>query len=248
MKKILLTNDDGVESPALNILRDALSTLGRVVAVAPSRPMSAMSNSITLHRPVRITRLGKDKYSVTGTPADCSRVGVLTVMDDDVDLVVSGINDGANLGDDVNYSGTVAGAREGALLGVPSMAVSLVTGQERNFARAASLALEAAEKLLQEKLPPRKLVNLNVPDLPSGSVKGIKITRLGIRIYERKVRRRQDPLGRDCYWLIGEKLDGHADPETDFEAISQGYASLTPLTLDSTDGKLLKKLKNWDLN
>ncbi|MDA3792501.1 MAG: 5'/3'-nucleotidase SurE [Elusimicrobia bacterium] len=258
MKKILITNDDGKDAPALDILREVFSELGRVVTVAPSRPMSAMGNSLTLHKPVRINNTGKDKYSVTGTPADCVRTGILTVMEDDVDLVVSGINDGANLGDDVNYSGTVAAAREGALLKVPSLAVSLLSGPAmsgpatsgnmRNFSSAAGIALKVAKKLLKEDIPKRKLLNLNVPDLPDGEVKGIKITRLGIRIYERKVRRRQDPLGRDYYWIIGEKLDGHIDPGTDFEAVSGGYASLTPLTLDSTDGKLIKTLKNWDLN
>ncbi len=248
MKKILITNDDSIKAPGIEILRDALSGLGKVITVAPARPMNATGNSLTLHKPVRINKISKDKYSVSGTPADCSRIGILTVMEDDVDLIVSGINDGANLGDDVNYSGTVAGAREGALLKISSLSVSLLSGDKRNFSQAADIAVKVAKKLLEENMPDRKLLNLNVPDLTDGKVKGIKVTNLGIRIYERKVRRRQDPLGRDYYWIMGEKLDGHTTPKTDFEAVSKEYASLTPLTLDATDKKLLKTLENWDLN
>ncbi len=248
MKKILVTNDDGIRSPALNLLADKLSPLGKVTVVAPETPMNAMGNSLSLHKPVRIIKYSPSKFSVTGTPADCSRIGVLNIMKENADLVVSGINDGANLGDDVSYSGTVAGAREAALLGVPAISVSLVTGPERNFASAADIAVKVASRVLKKGMPERKLFNINVPDLPSGEVKGIKVARLGVRIYDRRVREREDPSGRKYYWIIGEVLDGHKDPGTDFKAISLKYASLTPLSLDATDYKFLNELENWNLS
>ncbi len=248
MKNILITNDDGIKAPALDILEAKLSRLGKVTVVAPEFPMNAMGNSLSLHKPVRIHRYSENRYSVTGTPADCSRIGILTILNDRVDLVVSGINDGANLGDDVSYSGTVAGAREAAMLEVPAVAVSLVAGKLRNYKSAADLALKVAEKILTEAPPARKLFNLNVPDVPASQIKGIKTARLGVRIYDRRVRERVDPSGRKYYWIIGEILDGHNDDGTDFEAISKNYASLTPLTLDATDYKLLKDIENWNLD
>lgn len=248
MKKILITNDDGIKAPALEILKDKLSRVGDVTIVAPEVPMNAIGNSITLHKPVRINRIEDGKYSVTGTPADCVRVGVLTILKDNVDIVVSGINVGANLGDDVSYSGTVAGAREAALLGIASVASSLVAGEEENFEQAADITIKVIREILKHGIPKRKLLNLNVPDVETGEVKGVKITRLGIRIYDRKIGERTDPLGKKYYWIVGEKLDGIIEDGTDFEAISQNYASLTPLTMDYTAYTLRDKLNNWDLN
>jgi len=248
MKNILLTNDDGIRAPALEILREKMSHLGKVTIVAPEIAQNAMGNSLTLHKPVRINRLEENKYYVSGTPADCVRMGVLTILDDKVDLVVSGINMGANLGDDVGYSGTVAGAREGSLLGVPSLASSLVLNGKNNFEQAADITVKVAEKLIEKGLPERKVLNLNVPDLEDGRVKGIMVAGLGVRIYDREVRERTDPAGGKYYWIIGEELDGVADAGTDFEAIAKGYASLTPLTMDYTDYSFFEELKNWDLN
>ncbi|MFH1415841.1 MAG: 5'/3'-nucleotidase SurE [Elusimicrobiota bacterium] len=245
MKKILITNDDGISAPALDMLRKSLCCYGEVTVVAPSAPRNASGNSITLHKPVRVIRLDDGKYSVTGTTADCVRIGVLTILNGSVDLVVSGINQGANLGDDVNYSGTVAGAREGALLGIPSFAASLVTGHSMNFRQAAHITAEVAEKILENGLPERKLLNLNIPDIKDGAVKGIMVTRLGIRIYDNRVTKRIDPKGEDYYWIVGETLNCKMEKGTDFEAISKNYASLTPLSLDYTDRKLVEDLKSW---
>jgi len=245
MKKILITNDDGIRSPALEILKEKLSALGEVTVVAPEIPKNAAANSMTLHEPVRVNKIEKGKYSVSGTPTDCVRIGALTILNDNVDVVVSGINEGANLGDDVNYSGTVAGAREAALMGIPSIASSLVAEEKKNFIQAADITAEIVKKILEKGLPGRKLLNLNVPDLETEQVKGIKITRLGVRIYDRKVKEREDPGGRKYYWILGETLDAVIDEGTDFEAISQNYASLTPVSLEYTDYGLTEELKNW---
>jgi 5'-nucleotidase len=244
-KNILITNDDGINAPALDVLKERLSGLGRVIIVVPSTPKNAMGNSLTLHKPVRVNKLDKDRYSVTGTTADCVRIGVLTILNDSVDILISGINDGANLGDDIGYSGTVGGAREGALLGIPSMASSLVVNKIRNFAKAADITLEIVKKMVSKGVPRRRFLNLNVPDIEN--VKGITVTRMGIRKYDRKVYERIDPVGRKYYWLVGEKLDGIMDRGTDFEAISKGYASITPVSVDYTDTAFAEELKNWSL-
>jgi len=246
-KRILITNDDGISAPSLDILRERLSKLGDVFISAPEFPMNAMGNSITLHKPVRVREVSEGKYAVSGTPADSARVGILTILEDKTDLLVSGINLGPNLGDDVNYSGTVAGAREAAMLGIPALAVSLAGYEHLDFERAADITLRVAEEIMEKGLPPRTLLNLNIPDT-SAPINGIKICKLGIRIYERVVRERVDPSGKKYYWIIGEKLDGYADEGTDFEAINGGYASLTPLGLNYTDEKLSGELQNWNLN
>ncbi len=249
MKKILITNDDGVRAPALDLLRDRLSELGKVTIAAPEGPKNAMGNSITLHKPVRVCRISAGKYSVSGSPADCVRVGVLDIMGDSVDLVVSGINIGANLGDDVNYSGTVAGAREAALLEIPSLASSLVEDTHRNYEMAADITFRVAREVLENGFPRRRFLNLNIPDLPEREYpKGVCLCRLGVRIYERKVRERVDPAGRKYYWIIGERLDNVNEKGTDFEAIRRGYAALVPLGLDYTDHELAKELKTWNLS
>lgn len=244
-KRILVTNDDGIGAAGLDVLKEKLSALGEVTLVVPEVPKSAAANSMTLHKPVRINKVEDRKYSVSGTPVDCVRIGVLTILNDEVDLVVSGINEGANLGDDVNYSGTVAGAREATLMGIPSIAVSLVIGENKNFVQAADITVEIVKKILEHGLPERKLLNLNIPDVKTGKVKGIKITRLCIRIYDRKIRERKDPAGRKYYWILGDILDAIIEEGTDFEAISRNYASLTPVSLDYTDYSFTEELKNW---
>lgn len=246
MTNILVTNDDGIAAPALDVLKESLSSIGEVTIVAPNAPKSAAGNSLTLHKPVRVAEIAERKYSVSGTPADCVRVGVLTLMDDRVDLVVSGINDGANLGDDVSYSGTVAAAREASLLGIPSIASSLVNEGNGWFDTAAGITARVAREILRNGIPERTLLNLNIPDMPD--VASVRICRLGIRVYERKVRERVDPAGRKYYWIIGEKIDGVAEEGTDFKAIRDGCASLTPLGLDHTDIEFARELVNWNLN
>ncbi|MFC2048782.1 5'/3'-nucleotidase SurE [Elusimicrobiota bacterium] len=248
MKRILITNDDGIHAPALAVLKKLLAHYGEVIVSAPEVPMNAKSSAITLNEPVRINKVRLGEFSVTGTPVDSARIGVLELMDDKVDLVVSGINMGANLGDDINYSGTVAAAREAASLGVLSIASSLVTGRHQNFRQAADYTIKVVEQILDNGLPERTFLNLNVPDLPDGEVNGIRISRTGIRIYDRRIFRKKDPQGRDYYWLLGEKLDGCMAESTDFESIAKGYASLTALTMDYTEYSVNKELENWDLN
>ncbi len=247
MKNILITNDDGIDAPALDILREKLSVLGNIVIVAPNVPRNATGNAMTLHKPVRVTEVDNSKYAVTGTPTDCVRVGVLTILNDNVDIVISGINKGANLGDDVNYSGTVAAAREAVLLGIPALASSLVIGKEKNYIQAAEITLKVAENILEKNLSKRILLNLNVPDLKTGDVKGVKITNLGIRIYDRKVREREDPIGEKYYWILGGMLNGVKSEGSDMKAIDDGYASLTPVSMDYTAYNSIKELENWVL-
>jgi len=248
MKKILITNDDGISAEPLDILRRKLSYLGDVVIVAPNVQRNASGNAMTLHKPVRIKKLSENKYAVTGTPADCTRIGTLTIMEDKVDMVISGINCGANLGDDINYSGTAAAAREGAMLGIPSLASSLVLEKRENYELAADITVRIAKEMLDKGLPPRTFLNLNVPDLDDTEFKGIKVTSQGIRIYERNIRRREDPIGRGYYWILGSKIGGHRDEGTDMLAVSEGYASLTPITLDYTAAGLKDELLNWSLD
>ncbi len=250
-KKILITNDDGINAPALDILKESISELGNITIVAPSSPQSATGSSLTLHKPVRLSRVSSGKFSVSGTPADCVRVGILKVLEEEVDLVISGINSGANLGDDVGYSGTVAAAREASLLGVPAIASSLVIENGCvgvNYSQAAEITLKVAKLMVKEKMAERKILNLNIPDLPDGEVKGIKACRLGRRVYDRKVRERVDPAGRKYYWIVGSRIDGVKEQGTDFEAIARDYASLTPLKLDYTDSEMKKYIEKWDLN
>jgi 5'-nucleotidase len=248
MKNILLTNDDGINAPALEILKEKLATFGKVTIVAPETPRSAAGSSLTLHKPIRINKIREDKYSVSGTPSDCVRTGTMVIINEKVDVVVSGVNEGANMGDDISYSGTVAAAREAALLGIPAVASSLVLGKNKNYCQAADLTVKIVKKVLETGLPVRKYLNLNVPDLDDGMVKGVKIAHLGVRVYDNEVRERTDPAGKKYYWIIGEVLDGIIEKGTDFEAISQQYASLTPLSLDYTDYPLLEELKNWALD
>ncbi|MGM0441921.1 MAG: 5'/3'-nucleotidase SurE [Elusimicrobiota bacterium] len=250
MTDILIVNDDGINAIALKLIKKKLGSLGNITIVAPETPQNATGNSLTLHKPLRVRQVGENEFTTSGTPADCTRIGVLTVLKDNVDLVISGINDGANLGDDIYYSGTVAGAREAALLGIPAIASSLVTGKDKNknFDTAVNITFKLAKKVLQNSLPKRKLLNLNVPNLPDEEIQGIKITRLGIRIYDRKVREREDPLGRKYYWILGDKLSGYRNKGTDLKAIDNKFATITPLTMDSTDYNLSEEISNWEIN
>ncbi len=250
MNNILIVNDDGIRAKALTLLQKKLAPMGSITTVAPETPKNATGNSLTLHKPVRVRQVDKHRYTTSGTPADCTRIGILTILKDNVDLVISGINDGANLGDDIYYSGTVAGAREAALLGIPAIASSLVTGNNKtkNFDTAAAITFNLAQKVLQHSLPHRKFLNLNVPNEPADKIQGVKTTRLGVRIYDRKVRERKDPAGKTYYWILGDILSGHRDKGTDLRAISEKFAAITPLTMDSTDYKLSEIIKKWKIN
>jgi 5'-nucleotidase len=232
MKKILVTNDDGVRSEGLAALAAALRHLGDVLVVAPAKEASAVGHALTLHHPLRLERMGEGVFAVDGTPTDCVNIAVAIILKDLPDLVVSGINTGWNLGDDVTYSGTVSGALEGALLGVPSLAVSLQRTRDRfDFSAAAAAAALIAERVLQRGIPPRTLLNINVPRVVTG---GFKVTVQAKRNHVTSVAERVDPKRRPYYW-IDEALDEwEPHDRSDYQAVRDGYISVTPLQPDLT--------------
>ena len=245
MKSILVTNDDGIHSEGLLRLAEALDPIGEVTVVAPDREKSAASHALTLHRPVRLRETGDRIYMVDGTPSDCVYLGALQVLARKPDLVASGINRGFNIGDDVTYSGTVAAAIEGTILGIPSFAVSLQSGELLNFGTAGRVARAVACRILADGLPQDTLLNVNVP---SGELRGLRCTRQGKRIYEQIVHSGTDPRGCPYYWIgSGEGAHQQQPADTDYTAVRQGYASVTPLQLDLTHGELLERLRlEWE--
>jgi 5'-nucleotidase len=232
MPRILITNDDGVRSAGVRVLAEALASLGDVVVVAPAREASAIGHALTLHHPLRLEQAGDSVFSLDGTPTDCVNIAVASVLRGLPDLVVSGINKGLNVGDDVTYSGTVSAALEGALLGVRAVAVSLQQGPgEWDFRDAAGVARRVAERVLAHGLPARTFLNVNVP---RGQPKGLRVTLQGRRNHSTTVTERHDPRGRPYYW-IGEGEDEWVPGgDSDFEAVRAGYVSLTPLQSDLT--------------
>ncbi len=238
---ILVTNDDGVASPALGALAEALLPLGEVHVVAPDREQSAVGHGISMHRPLRATAIREHWHSVDGTPADCVLLAIRVLLPRPPDLVASGINNGGNLGDDVTYSGTVGGAYEGMLLGSNAIAFSAVTARPLHTDAAAAAAASIARNVLENGLPPNVMLNVNIPDVPHEQFAGVAITRQGVRRYEDDILRREDPRGRAYYWIGGQGI--HEDsPGTDIEAINQGKISITPLHRDLTDFDALEGL------
>ncbi len=240
---ILVTNDDGVYSPGIQILAKRLRNLDEVVIVAPDRERSAAGHSMTLHRPLLIEEVKQSVYSVNGTPTDCVNIAVKGLLKETPRLVVSGINKGPNLGDDVTYSGTVAGAIEARLLGIPSFAISLVAREDFRFAEAAEVALRAAGMIFEQGMTEGTLLNINVPNLPLPEIRGTQITRLGKRIYHQMTVERVDPRGKKYYWIGGGEPDWEREQGTDFDAVDRGMVSITPLHLDLTDYSVFDKLK-----
>lgn len=238
--RILVTNDDGINGPGLRPLAAAMRRLGHVVVLVPGQERSADSHSLTLHKPIRVHRVSPDIYAINGKPADCARLGILEIMAGRVDLVVSGINHGYNLGDDTVYSGTVAAAREAALLDVPSIAFSQ-DPEELNFSAAARFAGKLARLALKNGLPPGICLNVNFPRRFSGAA----AARLGRRVYSKEVTRRSDPRGKDYYWLAGSNVTSVAAAGTDVVAVAHGKVSITPLHVDTTDYPALDALKRW---
>jgi 5'-nucleotidase len=244
---ILVTNDDGIGSPALLQLRKHLEPFGRVTIVAPDRNQSATSQALTLHRPLRIHALEQDVYSVDGTPADCVLVAFHGRLMDRPDFVVSGINHGPNMGEDVFYSGTVAAAIEGVLQGVPAIAASLVTRQPTDFAEPAASVGRILGQVLKRGVPERMLLNMNYPFRPMSEIAGVELTRLGTRAYQDTLVKKVDPRGRDYYWIGGEDPVWRPDPGTDFHAVHNGRISVTPMRLDLTDGASIREMGGWAL-
>jgi len=240
---ILATNDDGIHAQGLGALAEALGSLGEVYVVAPDREQSAVGHALTLHRPLRVDRLGERRFAVNGTPSDCVNLGVLGLLPEPPALVVSGINHGSNLGDDVTYSGTVSAAMEGTLLGVPSMAVSQAEGDAAGFEVAGRVARLVAARVLVEGLPAKTLLNVN---LPRGEVRGIRMTRLGHRVYREKVVQEVDPRGRPYFWIGAGPPEWQEDEASDIAAVHAGLASVTPLHLDLTHFGALGRMSEWE--
>lgn len=251
--KILVSNDDGVYAPGIRVLAEHMAEIAQIAVVGPDRNRTAASHSLTLHRPLRISRLENGYIAVNGTPTDCVHMAVSGVLDLDIDrpdMVVSGINAGENLGDDVFYSGTVAAAIEGRSLGYPSIAVSLSSPSDEflHYETAAKVTQKLVMLLKTHPLPQDTILSVNVPDVPYDQLKGMEVCRLGRRHFAEKVYKEKDPYGRPIYWIgpAGSEEDGGEG--TDFHAIARGYAAVTPLQLDMTKHALLGNLKDWILN
>ncbi len=247
--RILISNDDGVQAPGIQALAHALRPLGQVRVVAPDRDRSGASSSLTLTQPVRVRQVGEECWAIEGTPTDCVHLAVTGMFDDTADMVVSGINAGANMGDDVLYSGTVAAAIEGRYLGLPAVAVSLCyekyNGEPHHFDTAAWAARCIVERLLVEPLPADTILNVNVPDVPLERIRGFQATRLGRRHKAEPAIPVEDPRGRRLYWIGPAGGEQDAGPGTDFHAVAGGYVSITPVQVDMTRYDAISSLGEW---
>lgn len=250
--KILLSNDDGVYAPGIRALEEELSAIAKIEVVAPDRDRSAASKSLTLSKPIRPRVLDNSFVSVDGTPADCVHYALTAYLKEQPDMVVAGINAGANLGDDVMYSGTVAAATEGRYLGLPSLATSLVSLENDregdNYSAAAKVVKEVISYLLSNPLPSDTILNINIPDLPYEEIQGFEVTRLGQRHKSEPMIEYTDPRGHKVFWVGTSGKEQDAGPGTDFYAISQGMVSITPLEIDLTRYESIDPLKEWAEN
>lgn len=242
---ILLSNDDGYFAPGLAILAEAVAALAQVTVVAPERDRSGASNSLTLDRPLSVRRAQNGFFYVNGTPTDCVHLAVTGLLEKMPDLVISGVNHGANMGDDTIYSGTVAAATEGFLLGIPSIAVSLVADGKDHFQTAARVAAELAARLLSHPLGQPVLINVNVPDVPFEQLRGTEVTRLGKRHKAEPVVKTATPRGETVYWIGAAGAAQDAGEGTDFNAVTRAMVSLTPLQMDLTQVAQLQMLRQW---
>ena len=243
---IMVTNDDGIDSPGILALRDAMNAVGRTIVVAPERDNSAVSHALTMSRPLRIRRRDQDTYTLDGTPTDCVVIGLGKLLETKPDLLVSGINPGPNLGDDISYSGTVSAAIEATMYGIPSVAFSLAGEPPYDYSLAMRIAIMLAEAVLANGLPANTLLNINIP--AGKACTGMEITRQGRRLWENSIQETFDPWGRRHYWIGGgTPLRDHGE-DTDVAAIRNGLVSITPIHLDLTNHTGLQLLRNtWDL-
>ena len=243
----LLTNDDGFQAEGLLRLRKEIAKVCDVMVVAPVADQSAAGHSLTLQRPLRLNEISEGYYSVDGTPTDAVMVAVHGILNNKLpDILISGINRGPNMGDDVTYSGTVSAAFEGAVLGIPSVAVSSVPFDDIDYAAMARFTRKLAKKVLENNLPESTLLNVNIPNPTNGKYPGVRITRLGKRVYRDIIVEKIDPRGRKYYWIAGEP-DWHHFEQSDFSATSEGFISITPLKMDMTDYELMQHLEKWKL-
>ena len=245
--RILITNDDGIHSEGIIALENALREIGDVFVVAPESEMSGASHSLTLSRPLRIRQIDERHWTVDGTPTDCVTFALNRILPPEQrpDLCASGINHGENLGDDATYSGTVAGALESTILGVPGLAFSLVAGRNYDFTESARVAKEMAAKSLKEGLPEGTLLNINIPKT---EIKGIRVTKQGFKNARPIISEHTDPRGKLYYWIGEERSGFHAEGGTDFEAIEEGFVSVTPMRSDLTNHLAIELLQNWNGN
>ncbi|MEE9493554.1 MAG: 5'/3'-nucleotidase SurE [Gammaproteobacteria bacterium] len=243
--RILISNDDGFQAPGIVCLADALSKVAQITVVAPDRDRSGASNSLTLDTPIRATTMENDFIQVGGTPTDCVHLAITGLLEEEPDMVVSGINSSGNMGDDVLYSGTVAAAMEGRFLGFPAIAVSLVTEKARYYETAAQITVDLLTRLQSHPLPSATILNVNVPDLPYEQIKGLRVTRLGHRHKSEPVIRQQDPRGRPVYWVGPAGAEQDAGEGTDFYAVRQGFVSITPLHTDLTHHAAVDQVGKW---
>jgi 5'-nucleotidase len=243
--KILVSNDDGYFAPGITLLAEALGRLGDVTVVAPERDRSGASNSLTLDRPLIVRRAPNGYFSVNGTPTDCVHIAVTGLLDFTPDVIVSGVNLGANMGDDTIYSGTVAAAVEGYLLGIPSLAVSLTSKEGSHFESAIGVALEMVERLARAPFGEAVLLNVNVPDVAPAALRGIEVTRLGKRHKAEPVIKLTTPRGERAYWIGPAGAAADAGPGTDFHAIDNRRVSVTPLLMDLTHSAQLPRARAW---
>jgi 5'-nucleotidase len=243
--RILLSNDDGYFAPGLAALAEALHGLGEIVVVAPEQNRSGASNSLTLDRPLLLKKAASGFYFVNGTPTDCVHLAVTGMLEKLPDIIVSGINLGANMGDDTIYSGTVAAATEGYLLGIPSIAISMTSFEGNNFASAGRVARELVERFIRNPIREPVLLNVNVPDIPHGELKGMEVTRLGRRHKAEPVVKMISPRKETVYWVGAAGAAADAGPGTDFNAVERGFVSITPLQIDLTHTAQLSSIGQW---
>ncbi|HEX8276531.1 MAG TPA: 5'/3'-nucleotidase SurE [Longimicrobiaceae bacterium] len=244
---ILCTNDDGYLALGLDVLAGAARTLGTVEIVAPDREQSATSHSLTMHHPLRARRVREGVHHVDGTPTDCVALAVGALLEGKPDCVLSGVNHGPNMGEDVLYSGTVAGAMEATILGIPSVAVSYVGRDPEAIQGYGPLLERLLPQLLRGDFPPETLLNVNLPAVDPAEVRGVKVTRLARRVYSDSIFRGKDPMGREYFWIGGGGAEWDAPEGTDFHAVQAGYVSVTPLHLDLTNHALLADVAEWGL-
>jgi len=250
--RILLTNDDGISAAGIQALWHQLSKIAEVIVAAPDIERSATSQAITVHSPIRVDKYFFDNprisgWRIGGTPADCVKIGLEALMTEPPDIVVAGINHGPNLGTDVLYSGTVSAAIEGALHGIPAVAVSLDAGKKYNFQPAAEFTSKLVQNIINRSLPPNTLLNVNIPALAAPDIQGVAITKLGVRQYENIFEGRQDPKGRMYYWMGGNVIDNQNDADTDIEAIKMSKISITPIHFDLTNYSIMNLVQSWNL-
>jgi len=243
--RILLSNDDGYQAPGLRLLADALADLADVIVVAPDRNRSGASNSLTLDTPLRVEQVESNIYFVNGTPTDCVHVAITGLLDNEPDMLISGINHGANLGDDVLYSGTVAAAMEGRFLKLPAVAVSLVLEHGHHFDTAVTIVKRIVRRMKNDPLPGDTILNINIPDRHADAIQGVEVTRLGFRHRSEPVVPARDPKNRPVYWLGLAGAEQDAGPGTDFHAVANDFVSVTPIKVDLTDHGALEPLDTW---